>query len=81
MEEKEIMTNEIIEETTETNESSGISTFVGVLIGTGLTIAGIAIGKTIKKVIANRKAKTEESEVIELDPSDYSENEDEDSED
>ena len=44
------------EEIEETEESSGIGTGLAMLIGSGLTLAGIAIGKKVKKVWAKRKA-------------------------
>lgn len=47
------------EEIEEIPERSGIGTGWAMLIGSGLTLAGIAIGKKAKKAWANRKTKKE----------------------
>lgn len=45
---------------------SGMSTGVAMLIGSGLTLAAIAVGKKLKKVYDNIKAsKAEKPEVVE----------------
>ena len=60
-----------IEETEEnTPRRSGIGTFGAMAIGSGLTLGGIALFKTLKKVMAAKKAAkeaaAETSEVIEV---------------
>lgn len=49
------------EEIEETPERSGIGTGWAMLIGSGLTLAAIAVGKKAKKVWRNYKAKKEQS--------------------
>ena len=50
----------------EEEERSGMSTGVAMLIGSGLTVAAIVVGKKLKKVYDKVKAKAKkESEVVE----------------
>lgn len=51
----------------EEEERSGMSTGVAMLIGSGLTLAAIAVGKKLKKVYNNIKAAKakEQSEAVE----------------
>ena len=69
MEETNITTYEGIEEepemtelSEEISEDSGLSTGVAMLIGSGLTLAGIAGWKALKKLWAKHKAKKEQTE-------------------
>ena len=59
--ENEIMNyeEEILDTTVETEEKSGMSTGVAMLIGAGLAFAGTAIVKLVKKGIDAVKAKKE----------------------
>lgn len=62
--EETMMNNELVENTTEGLEDNlklGTALVV-IAIGAGVTLAGIAIGKAVKKAIANRKAKKEEAQ-------------------
>ena len=51
------------EETTESN--SAVSTGIAMLIGAGLATGVMFVGKKVKKVIANRKAKKAEKAAVE----------------
>lgn len=55
----EAIENEVTENATDVATNSGMSTAVAMLIGSGLTLATIAVVKKVKKVIANHKAKKE----------------------
>lgn len=48
---------EVMDEAVEVSEGAGMSTGVAMLIGSGLTLAGIAVVKLAKKGIAAIKAK------------------------
>lgn len=69
MNENEIMLNTEVNEPEVQEESAGMSTGMAMLIGSGLTIATIALAKKGKKVIGNalakRKAAKAKKEVIE----------------
>lgn len=67
----EMVMEEAIEEptvTVEVEETTGLSTGLAMLIGSGLTLAAIAGGKKLKKIWENHKAKksgvTDEDDVI-----------------
>lgn len=62
MEEKNLMTEEVVEDAAEeiAKVKSGMSTPVAMLIGSGLTLAAIAGYKQLKKVIAKRRAEKAE---------------------
>lgn len=70
--ENTVVTEMVNNEPEMTNESSGIGTGLAMLIGSGLTIAAVAVGKKLKKVYDNRKANKrakkdiEGTDVIEL---------------
>lgn len=76
----EAIENEVIENTIEESCDSGASLAVAMLIGSGLTLAAIAIGKAAKKAWCKYKAKKEaetqesdeliEAEVEEIDADD-----------
>lgn len=79
MNENEIMVNEEIEENPtvegETVENNGFG--LGVIVGGLLTVAGIAIGKKVKKVIDKRKAEKNgypDEDEIEVDDFEVQEN-------
>lgn len=75
--EKEIMEVEVIEEpeTEIAEEHSGIGTGVAMLIGSGLTLATIFVGKKLKKMYDKAKAKKElgadvmDAEIADIEPS------------
>ena len=50
----------------EITENSGMSNGLAMLIGGCITVAAIAGGKALKKAIAKRKAKKENSDVIDV---------------
>lgn len=54
--ENNVMTEMTNNEPEMTNDGSGIGTGLAMLIGSGLTIAAVAVGKKLKKVYDNRKA-------------------------
>lgn len=77
MNENEIRTvdNEEIEDGIVVEEESGIGTGLAMLIGSGLTLAGIAGFKGVKKLLAKRKAKKihkidDDGDVIDVDDED-----------
>lgn len=73
MNENEMMNinNEEIENDVVVEEDSGIGTGLAMLIGSGLTLAGIAGVKAFKKVWKKHKAKKIlETEVVDLDEED-----------
>lgn len=72
MEEMEVKTNELepvvdevetaVEETTGSGSRSGIG--LGMLIGSGLTLAAIVGGKKLKEMWAERRARKEQPEAV-----------------
>lgn len=60
---------EVIEE-----EHSGMSTGLAMLIGGGLALGAVALGKKLKKVWAKRKAQTDASEVVDGEVANFDEN-------
>ena len=69
MEENKIINNEetdtVCEVTDEAEEKSGMSTGLAMLIGGGITVGAIALGKAGKKVWAKIKAKKDASKASE----------------
>jgi hypothetical protein len=65
MNEETKVIEEVIEEVAETNACSGKNFGLAMLIGSGLTIATIAVVKKVKKVIADKKALKEQPFVVE----------------
>lgn len=71
-ENKNVETTElVVSDVVDNDEGSGIGTVLGVLIGSGLTLAAIAGGKKLKKLWDKRKTNKEQADVVDCE--DYKE--------